>query len=86
MADPPQRRQVRVAEALADLAGLPEGGVGGRGVARGEVLERDRQQQVPLLDAVELALVEQPPAPGQPAAGPGPASRRCGRARRGRGA
>ena len=30
---PGDRHQVRVAEALADLGGLSEGGVGGRGVA-----------------------------------------------------
>jgi hypothetical protein len=71
LADPRQRRQVGVAEALADLAGLPEGGVGGRGVAGGEALQRDRQQQVALLDAVELAVVQQPPGPGQPAAAAG---------------
>jgi hypothetical protein len=70
-ASPGQRRQVPVAEAVAELGGLPEGGVRGRGVALGNALECDRQEQIPLLHTVQLAVVQQPPGPGQPAAGAG---------------
>jgi hypothetical protein len=62
------RRQVPVAEAVAELGGLAEGGVRGRGVALDKALDRQRQEHVPLLHAVQLAVVQQPPGPGQPAA------------------
>ena len=44
--------EVRVAEPLADLGGLAEGGVRGRGVALGKALQRHRHEQVALLHAV----------------------------------
>jgi hypothetical protein len=65
-AEPGQRRQVLVAEALADLGGLAERGVGGGSVASGEAADRDRQEQVPVLGTVELSVVEQPLGSGQP--------------------
>ena len=71
LAEPGQRHQVRVAEAVADLGGLAEGGVRGRGVALARSLQRDRQEQIALLHAVQLAVVEQPPGPGEPAAAAG---------------
>jgi hypothetical protein len=70
-AEPAQRQQVRVAEAAADPGRLVEAGAGGRGVPFDQGLERPREQQVALLDAVELGVVEQPATPGQPAATPG---------------
>jgi len=70
-AEPRERRQVWVAEAVADLGGLAEGGVGGRGVASGKALKRDRQEQVSLLNTVQMTIVEQPPGPGEPAAAAG---------------
>ena len=51
--------------------GLTAGGVGGRGVARGQALHRDRHEQIPLLDAVQPTLVQQPAGPGEPAAAAG---------------
>ncbi len=70
-AEATQRHQVRVAEAAADPGHLVEVGPGGRGVALDQGLERPREQQVALLDAVELAVVEQPAGPGHPAPTPG---------------
>ena len=70
-AEPAQRNQVRVAEALADLGRLVEGGGGGGGVALDQELQPGREQQVALLDAVPLEVVEQPAAPGDPAAAAG---------------
>jgi len=67
-ASPGKRGQVAVAEAVADLGGQPEGGVRGRGVALGKALQRQRYEQIPLLHAVQLAVVQQPPGPGKPAA------------------
>src|SRR6266508_551557 len=67
-ANPGERRQVPVAEAVADLGGLTEGGVRGRGVALAKALDRDRYEQIPLLHTVQLAVVQQPPGPGEPAA------------------
>jgi hypothetical protein len=70
-ADPGERHQVPVAEAVADLGGLTEGGVRGRGVALGKALDREGHEQVPLLHAVQVAVVQQPPGPGEPAAAAG---------------
>jgi hypothetical protein len=70
-AEPGEGDQVRVAEALAELGRLVEGCRGGRGVALGQVLEPRWEQQVSLLDAIPLEVVEQAAAPGDPAAGPG---------------
>ncbi len=59
--------EVPVAEAGADLAGLAGGGVCGRRVARGEAVQRTRNQQVSLLGAVLAAVVEEPLRPAEPA-------------------
>jgi hypothetical protein len=66
--EPGERDQVRVAEALADLGRLVEGGSGRRGVALDQALQPEWVQQVALLDAVLLEVVEQPAGPGDPAA------------------
>jgi hypothetical protein len=58
--------EFRVAEAIADLGGLAEVGVCRWDVALEDVLHRLAEPQVPLLDAIELAVVEQPLAPGPP--------------------
>jgi hypothetical protein len=70
-AEPTQRHQVRIAEAVAELGGLVEAG-GGRGrIARGHAVQGDRDQQEPLFHAVAHAVAEQPAAPCQPAAAAG---------------
>jgi hypothetical protein len=66
--EPGERDQVRVAEALADLGRLSEGGGGRRGVALDQALQPGREHQVALLDTVLLEVVEQPAGPGDPAA------------------
>ena len=63
---PGQGHQVRIAEAGADLDGLAEVGVRGRGVLV-ETLNRGRHQQPPTLHAVEVALLDHAPGPGEPA-------------------
>ena len=70
-AEPRERRQILIAEAVADLGGLAERGVGRRGVTSGKAPNRDRQEQVPLLGTVQLTIVEQPPGSGEPAAAAG---------------
>jgi hypothetical protein len=70
-AEPGQRLQVRVAETPADIGGLSEGGARGRGIAARHTLQRGRQKQIPLLDTVQMAVVKQPPGPGEPAAAAG---------------
>ena len=55
-----EREQVRIAEALADLGGLAEDVAGRREVAGRFVLKHEREEHVPALDAVLLALLEQP--------------------------
>ncbi len=67
-AKPGQRLQVRVTETPADLGGPAEGGARGRGIAARHTLQRGRQKQIPLLDTVQIAVVKQPPGPGEPAA------------------
>ena len=66
-AEPGQRLQVGVAETPADLGGPAEGGARGRGIAARHALQRGWQKQIPLLDAVQMAVVKQPPGPGEPA-------------------
>jgi hypothetical protein len=66
-AEPGERQQVRVAEAVTDLGGLAAGGIRAGGVG-GHGPERDQGQQISLLDAVQPLVVEQPPGSGQPAA------------------
>ena len=70
-AEPGERHQVRIAEALADLAGPIERGVRGRDVSLGHGLERNRHKNEALLHAVELFVIEQPPGSGEPPATPG---------------
>jgi len=67
-AEPGERQQVRVAEAVTDLGGHAAGGIRAGGVSSRQGPERNQGQQIPLLDAVQPLVVEQPPGSGQPAA------------------
>jgi hypothetical protein len=67
-AEPGERQQVRVAEAVTDLRGHAAGGIRAGGIGGRHGPERDQDQQIPLLDAVQPLVVEQPPGSGQPAA------------------
>jgi hypothetical protein len=66
-AEPGERQQVRVSEAVTDLGGHAAGGIRVGGVGR-HGPERNQEQQIPLLDAVQPLVIEQPPGSGQPAA------------------
>ena len=68
---PRQRDQVRVAEPFADLGRLLEARIRARHVAFGKALHRGWQEQIPALNAVVSAVVEESGGPGQPAAAPG---------------
>src|SRR5262249_31935545 len=70
-----ETHQVRIAEAVGDLGGAGGEGVAGRGIALGKALSRDGVEQVALLHAVALAVVEQPPGSGKPASGAGALAR-----------
>ena len=63
-----QRDQVGLTEAPADRGGLPEAGVRRRDIALGDAADGFGQQQVPRLDAVASALIEQAASAGKPAA------------------
>jgi hypothetical protein len=67
-AEATERHELRVAEALADPDRLIERGVEGRVLARPHAPERLEHEQVPALHAVVPAIVQQPLAPGEPAA------------------
>jgi hypothetical protein len=67
-AEATERHELRIAEALADPRRLVVGGVEGRIVTRPHAPERLEHEQVPALHAVVPAIVQQPLAPGQPAA------------------
>jgi hypothetical protein len=56
---------------FGDTYGLTASGVRGRGVAGGQALDRDRQEQIPPLDAVQVAVVEQSPGASEPAVAAG---------------
>jgi hypothetical protein len=68
LAEPSERDKLRIAESLADLGGLTEGVVCSRGIASMQAPQCDRQEQVTLLHAFELAGVEQALGPIEPAA------------------
>ena len=72
LTEPAEGHQVCVAKALADLSRLAEGGVRGRGVTLGKALQRNRHEQVALLYAVTVSIIEQPPGTGEPATATGP--------------
>jgi hypothetical protein len=65
----PQRDQVGVAGVPADRGGPRRQLPRGRVVARHDVLDRDREQQVAALGAVRRLVLQEPVGPGQPTAG-----------------
>jgi hypothetical protein len=64
-----QRDQVGVTGAPADRGRLRRQLLRGRVVARRDVLDRDREQQVAALRAVGRLVLQEPVGAGQPAAG-----------------
>ena len=66
-----ERHQIEVAEPIADLGGLTGDRVARLGRLPRRVLKRVRHEQVAPLHAVALAVVEQPPRPGEPAGAAG---------------
>src|SRR5262245_52512186 len=68
MSLPGEARQVGIAESIADRCSLGEDHSRGSGVAR-HLLERLRNEQVAALDAVDLALVQQPLRSRRPTGG-----------------
>jgi hypothetical protein len=61
--EPGERRQVGLAEAVADLGRPGEHRARGRGVTLHHALVCDQHQEIPLFDADPLAVVQQPACP-----------------------
>ncbi len=68
LANPSQRRQLRVVEPVADLRRFGKARVGSLHVALEHDAERGAVAQVSLLDAITVAIVQQPLSPVHPPA------------------